>query len=160
MTRRTEWVVWGVSFVVAVSTIVGMRTGVRVQSMAPSSPTSPASVMMFDGEHFDSLTQHIVDHDPFRVDHHPAAVAFGEQAPSAAPAVVTPSPLRALALRGVVGGPPWQAVLAGVPNRNGNVVVREGDTLAGLRVVRTRRESVVLQGRDTVLTLTLTHTWQ
>jgi hypothetical protein len=116
--------------------------------------------MMFDGGHFDSLTQNIVDYDPFRVDHRPAAVAFGEPAPSVTPAAPAPSPLRTLALRGVVGGPPWQAVLAGVPNRNGNVVVREGDTLAGLRVVRTRRGSVVLQGRDTVLTLTLTQTWQ
>jgi hypothetical protein len=60
-----------------------------------------------------------------------------------------------LQLRGVIGGPPWDAVLEGVPGRQAGVVVRLGDHVGGLGIVALKRDTVVVEGFDTTWTLTI-----
>lgn len=68
----------------------------------------------------------------------------------------TPAPVRPiLLLRGIVGGPPWSAVVQGVPGREGAVVMRLADTLSGLRISAIRRDTVVVRSTDTTWTLSL-----
>jgi hypothetical protein len=62
-------------------------------------------------------------------------------------------------LRGIIGGPPWSAILEGIPGREGSVVLRRGDTIAALRVRAVRRDTVVVEGADTTWRLTVKRTW-
>jgi hypothetical protein len=66
---------------------------------------------------------------------------------------VAPKPR--LVLRGVLGGPPWEAVLEGIPGREGSVVVRTGEVIGGLTIRAIRNNAVFVQGMDTTWTLTM-----
>lgn len=91
--------------------------------------------------------------DLFRLERKPARVAFG--APPIPPQPTLPPPPRIRpTLGGIVGGPPWKAVLANIPGREGGVIVATGDTVAGLTVRAVRRDEVIVKGVDTTWTLT------
>lgn len=77
----------------------------------------------------------------------------GSTAPPLNPTAVPMRPT--ITLRGLLGGPPWIAVVQGLPGIPGPVVLRSGDTLAGFSIVRAGRDSVVLSGNGTSLTLSL-----
>jgi len=94
----------------------------------------------------------LVDTDPFRLNRTPPSVAFGAK-PVTDHRLSTP-PLR-LTLHGVVGGPPWRAVIDGIPGKPTNTVVAQGATIGSLVVVEVGADSVVIQTPDTVLTLFL-----
>jgi prophage tail gpP-like protein len=65
-----------------------------------------------------------------------------------------------LRLQGVIGRTNrWEAVIAGIPGRDGSVVVRAGDTLEGLRIRRIDRDTVVVGAVDTTWKLTVKGVW-
>jgi hypothetical protein len=153
---------WLVAALFAVLAIVGWRSGGGLTTEgnrsargttsgadAPSAST-PATELA-------SLASAVVARDPFRLERRPSSVAFGTQAMvPAAPA--EPSRRPRLLLSGVFG-PPWQAVLEGVPGREGSVVARVGDVFGDLRVRSIRGDTVVVQGADTTWKLTVRHVW-
>lgn len=103
------------------------------------------------------------DHDPFRLTREPSAVPYDANGEVVAAAQPMP-PKPPLALSGIVG-PPWVAVLEGVPGRTGSVLAKTGDTLARpplalLVVHRIWRDTVVVRGADTTWTLTVYHPWR
>lgn len=80
----------------------------------------------------------------------------------------TPPAVAALLPRGVVGppatagvtlqalaGPPWTAVVAGLPGRPGQAVLTVGDSAGEFRVTAIRRDTVILQSKDSTLRLVL-----
>jgi hypothetical protein len=94
----------------------------------------------------------IGDRDPFRLTREPSSVPYvaGHEGWVAPP----PAPRPIVTLSGIVG-PPWEAVLEGVPGRAGSLVAAAGDTVSraplGLLVVRrVGRDTVVLVGTDTI----------
>jgi hypothetical protein len=96
------------------------------------------------------LAAQIAEGDPFFLaDTSARERASGEGAPASTTVGGT------LMVIGVLGGPPWQAVLEGIPGQAGAVVVREGQSLGELRIVRIRRDSLLIAARDTVLRLQL-----
>lgn len=104
--------------------------------------------------------------NPFRLDRAPAPIGFaqpgmpGMMMPGARPPYVPPPPPRPqLSVTGIAG-PPWQAVLEGVPGQEGAaVVVRRGDVVGGLRIRDVTRTTVVVSAPDTTWRLTV-RTWQ
>ena len=104
-----------------------------------------------------SLASSIVARDPFRLERRPSTVAFGVL-PVAPTAPADPSRRPRLILSGIFG-PPWQAVLEGIPGREGSVVARVGDVFGELRIRSIRRDTVVVQGADTTWKLTVRHVW-
>lgn len=48
-----------------------------------------------------------------------------------------------------ISGPPWEALLEGIPGRQGAVVVRPGDRVEDLRIRSITSDLVVVQGQDT-----------
>lgn len=62
-----------------------------------------------------------------------------------------------LVLRGVLGGPPWDAIIDGVPGHAGSVVLRTGQRFGELEVRAFRHDTVFIRGMDTTWTLTLRH---
>jgi hypothetical protein len=58
-------------------------------------------------------------------------------------------------LVGFLGGSPPLAIIEGIPGVEGGRLVRQGDTLGGLRVASIARGRVRIVGPDTTWTLTM-----
>jgi hypothetical protein len=105
----------------------------------------------------------VIDSDPFRASRRPATVAYRPDLEGVPAPVVVKPPRPSLVLRGVVGGPSWQAVLEGIPGRTGGVVVRRGDVIGSphqlLKVQSIGPDTVIIQGADTTWRLTVTRAW-
>jgi hypothetical protein len=95
--------------------------------------------------------------NPFRLDRSPAPVmaTTSVELASAPPPPVRPP----LAVSGLVG-PPWAAVLEGVPGREEGAVVRGGEQLGELTVRSVSATTVVVVGPDTTWRLTMRRSWQ
>lgn len=104
----------------------------------------------------DAATQLDTD-DPFRTAHRPADIPYRGDA-SGAPAP-PPPPLPVLIVEGIVGGPPWRAVLEGIPGHQSPTVVEAGQVIAQLRIRRITRDSVVVSSADTTWRLAVRRAW-
>jgi hypothetical protein len=135
---------------------------VRRPVVAP--PAFPRPALLASARHIagDSLDELLVDagemtvaNDPFRLANAPPAVRFdpnnegGIGAELAAPAPARP----VMILKAIVGGPPWQAVVDGIPGQAVGTVVRAGITFDKLFARAVTRDSVVIQGPDTTWVL-------
>jgi hypothetical protein len=107
----------------------------------------------------DSLTvavDRVVTNDPFRLSNTPATVRFDarDDADGGLQASSPPSSRPILTLKGVTGGPPWQAMIDGIPGQPPGTIVRAGSRFDKLAVRLVTRDSVILQGFDTTWVLT------
>lgn len=99
-----------------------------------------------------AVTAGIVAQDPFRLSNRPSRVRLGDDAvPEAAP---PPRYRPLLVLKGIVG-PPWVAVIGGIPGVRGDQLLGAGDKRDSLTVREVNADRVVLVGPDTVWVLTL-----
>jgi hypothetical protein len=101
----------------------------------------------------DSTIAFVADNDPFRlsnegVDSTSAIVASGAANP-------TTGNTARLTVRGIIGGPPWAAIIDGVPGKPPGTVVHVGDVFAAVRIRSIRARAVVVTTKDSTLTLTL-----
>jgi hypothetical protein len=99
----------------------------------------------------------IVSNDPFRVANAPTTVRYdpgtdGVQSKTGAP--VTPQARPTFVLKAIVGGPPWQAIVDGIPGQPAGTVVRVGNVFDKLSIRAITRDSVVIKGPDTTWSLT------
>ena len=93
----------------------------------------------------------IVTNDPFRLSNSPPAVRYDPASDGTAAGTLT-GPLQArptLVLKAIVGGPPWQAVIDGIPGQPPGTVARAGSKFDRFTVRVVTRDSVVVQGADT-----------
>jgi hypothetical protein len=127
-----------------------------------------ADLAPIQGETLARATEHLAETDPFRLDRRPAVVAYQVSlAGGDAAQVVTRPPRPVLVLKGIIGGRTgagrsvaWLALLDGVPGHAATAVVRDGDTLGGLRVRHIGRDTVVVTAADTTWQLTVRRAWQ
>jgi hypothetical protein len=77
-----------------------------------------------------------------------------------APAEANQVPKPALALLGLVAGAEATAVIEGLPGVEGGRVVRVGDVVSGVRVVRIAADHVRLAGMDTTWVLKVREPWK
>lgn len=75
---------------------------------------------------------------------------IGTVVPNMAPRIMPTQ----IALQGVAG-PPWTAVLSGLPGRPAQAVVMVGDTIGNVRIRVIRRDTVVVQLGDSTVRLAL-----
>lgn len=156
---------WLATVAVAGAALIGWSYAAKDSDLEPRSfPSGAPDVYRTSGDTAKSRATYIAAHDPFRADHHPSTVAFRPELASdgtSSPPPPPPKPPKPrLALGGIVGGPPWSAILDSVPGRDGSVLVRKGDTLSGLRIRSVGRDTVIVQGADTVWKLTVRRPWQ
>jgi hypothetical protein len=100
----------------------------------------------------------LVENDMFRLANRPASVLFTLVPVPEAPnprAVTMAEPRPNLILRAIVGGPPWLAVLDGVPTQPKSLTVRAGDTFGKLVIKSVERDTVVVQMSDSTWKLTI-----
>ncbi|MGH7679626.1 MAG: hypothetical protein ACRENU_14240 [Gemmatimonadaceae bacterium] len=115
----------------------------------------PAAMMTLNKESLDDAALAATARNPFRLSRRKADVPFvprGQAAPPPPAPVVHPT----LTLKGIVGGPPWQAVVDGLPGQPVGTVVSAGNVFDKLVVRSVSRDSVVIQSPDTTWRLTLT----
>lgn len=104
----------------------------------------------------DSLAP-LVSRNPFRVSRGPADTPYDpiQPAPAEEP------PLRpAFTVSGILWGPAPLAFLDGLPGTDGARIVRPGDAIGVLRIVRIARLSVTVRGPDTTWTVPIRTPWQ
>jgi hypothetical protein len=162
-TRRLRDVMWASTIVALLFLPLAWRLGVSdSEYVTRPLPGGAREVRRVPADSVRAVAVRVAEHDPFRIDHTPAAVPYramqdgsAEQAP---PPPKPPKPR--LSLSGIVGGPPWTAILDSVPGRDGSVLVRKGDTLGGLKVRSVGRDTVIVQGADTVWKLIVKRPWQ
>lgn len=146
---------------------LGLALGVRlvaaplVQVTVPSRVGTPlTTAAAAPAGHPDSLVTALVARDPFRVTRGPSDVVYD---PVRLAQPLTPPPAKpALALVGIV----WDnardptALVEGLPGMDGPRPVRQGESIAGLRVKTIKRDRVVITGLDTTWTLTVREPWR
>jgi hypothetical protein len=104
----------------------------------------------------------VVANDPFRLSNTPSRVAFdagGSGGPgdsgSGTPLPPPSRPSRpTLVLKAIVGGPPWQAVIDGLPGQSAGAVATPGTVFQNLIIRSVSRDRVVVEGPDTSWVLT------
>lgn len=168
MSRRSiERILWLVALVAGAAAWSGSRAA-AVKTPRPRIPSleAPAEPHAYSQTALAQAERRVVDSDAFRLERRPASAAFQRQVsgmvPGAGMPFAPPPPPKfrpPLALTGIVG-PPWQALLEGLPNQQGAVVVRQGETYGDLRIRTVRPDLVVVQGPDTTWRLTLKPKWQ
>jgi hypothetical protein len=141
--------------------LVELRAGSPSAAAFEPATTLPMIAMVAPLPTSDSLESavgDIADRNLFRPER---ASAEERETPAArAPTTVAaPSARPQLVLRGVLGGPPWDAVVEGIPGREGAVVIQTGETTAGLTVRAIRRDTAYVRGFDTTWALPLTRSW-
>jgi hypothetical protein len=158
MTRRQEVLAWTVAALSSMAGAAGWRATLRETTVARTSAVGVASgIPQTDGQALASHAAKTVSGDPFRIERKPANVAFGVPPAASAPAPSAAQRPR-LVVSGIIG-PPWRAVLEGIPGREGSTVVIEGQAFGELRVRSIRRDTVVVAGRDTTWKLTVRRPW-
>jgi hypothetical protein len=97
-----------------------------------------------------------VTNDPFRLANTPAAVRFdpNDEMGAVGPIVTLAPRIRPnMTLKAVIGGPPWQAIVDGIPGQAQGTLVRPGSVFDKLVARAVTRDSVVIQGPDTTWVL-------
>jgi hypothetical protein len=161
VSTRLDAALWLVAGAGAVLAVVGWRVAPIASAPVPTIGSAPLRPAM-DLDTLSRAASRLAETDPFRLDRRPAALAYQITFDGAAPAPPRP-PRPALVLKGIVGaGRPasWVALLDGVPGHGETAVVREGDTLGGLRVRHVGRDTVVVTVTDTTWRLTVRQAWQ
>jgi hypothetical protein len=106
-----------------------------------------------DAASLDITARRAIARNPFRLSRLPATVPYS---PSGGAAPPSPPPLRpTFVLKGIIGGPPFQAIVDGIPGAAAGQVIRRGDVFDKLIVRSIDRGRVVIVGPDTNWTLTL-----
>lgn len=156
--RQLERLLWIGAITLAAS--AGWTWADDPQPAASWTPPQPYAGRPLAGR--DSVAEWLaagVGRDPFRLERRPASVRYGEQ-----PAPERLEPARAerpiLVLLGTMGGPPWLAVVEGLPHRAGGAIVRESERIGDLFIRSITRDSVVIEGMDTIWAMPVRRQWR
>lgn len=163
--RGVEVTLWVAAIVLA--TLAGLRGRALASALANSTTPSllwetlgsPSPVLVPRSDALVASSEALVARDPFRLERKPSDVPYSPAREGVPPPPSHP-PRPALAVTGIVGGPPWEALLEGIPGRQGSALVRRGDTLSGLRVRSITKDTVRITGLDTSWVLTVRRAWQ
>jgi hypothetical protein len=123
--------------------------------MRPLPALSRAGASTFGRATLSAAADTTVDNDPFRISNSPPSV---QAKTNGTPLRIAPAPQPSrpiLVLKAITGGPPWQAIVAGLPGQGGDAVVNSGAVFDALRIQSITRDSVVVRGGDTAWTLTM-----
>lgn len=163
MLRHAEIAAWLLTGLLIVMTGARLRAEPSPATDDPSWLHDPERRSRVDRARLDRAAQLVVDRDLFRLERRPSPIPYDPSSDGAVRATPQP-PKPRLVLIGLVGGPPWDALVEGFPMRSGSVLVRRGDVIGDsanrLTVVRLRRDTVVIVGMDTTWVLTLRRAWQ
>ena len=181
--RRWEQLLWAAALGMSLAGWVRWRSALPPTDHATRPAlTAPPPVREAAPARLGTASEVVARGNPFRLDRSPAPMgspAPGQLgmmmntgfAPYTPPGGMSPgggypgytppgmAQMGALRVTGI-SGPPWEALLEGVPGKQGAVVVRPGDRVEDLRIRSITQELVVVQGRDTTWRLQIKRTGQ
>lgn len=149
----------GTSAILIVAVVASSAaTALRALSALFAHETTPSSAVVasplsgrLQRDSVNDLLAGALRHSPFRLagTEVPPAVVVAPPTPAAgsAPSIV---------VKAIVGGPPWQAVIQGLPGTTEERVVRAGDRVSEISILTIASESVVLRWNDSTWTVRLT----
>lgn len=148
---------WGTTVLAVVVAVVACQ---RVRDVSAGDagmrvPVLPSGLTRADTLALEVQVETVIELDLFQPERAPVEDAPAGPSPSFLPSAQISASRPRLQLRGLVGGPPWDALIEGVPGRDGAVLVRTGESVGGLTVRAIRRDTVFIRGSDTTWTLTL-----
>jgi hypothetical protein len=143
---------WIAALCAAMVTIGQVLVGSKPSHLGDKPLPAMRAVLMYNPGQIMEAADSVALTDPFRLDRHPSQATLAP-ATTISPSAVS-EPLH-LALTGVSGGPPWHAIVSGIPGHDAGMVVNAGDTVGGIKVRAIRRDTVIVQTRDSTLTFTL-----
>ena len=159
-TRTVERFLWSAAAALLTAAVLGaVREGrVRIAGEGSGLPTAPPLVPpSAPPAHVLDVT---VEHDPFRLERHASPIAYKPELEGITPPPPPPRPPHpVLSLSGILGGPPWEALLEGVPGHDGSTLVHQGDVIGMLKIRSVSKDSVVVAGDDTTWRLGLKRAW-
>jgi len=159
MMQRREATVFAAAMLAALGAAVRVASnGEEPVERVPQSFAMRGGVPEADDDSLGEAAANAVANDPFRLVNRPTGVRYDAKTEggAGAPAPFVPPPVRPmLVLKAIVGGPPWQAVVDGIPGQQPGSIVRTGDTFDKLTVRNVGRDTVVIQAPDTIWKLTL-----
>jgi hypothetical protein len=157
--RALEPALWAITITaIAVTAVEVAHLAAHPRVPAPAIWASADMSWPMHRDSLDDAAARIVEHDPFRVERRPPDVAFGTQAGGTSASTAAPAKPQ-LTVSGIVGGPPWAALLNGVPGHEGTVLVHAGDALSGFTVLAVHAASLTISGMDTTWHLTVNDPW-
>ncbi len=138
---------------------MAMHRWLQVDAAPPTGRAIPAlarvAMPAFTRSALRAAAETTVANDPFRLSNSPPDV----DAATRTSGVRSPGPARAprptLVLKAITGGPPWQAIVAGLPGQSGDAVVAPGAAFGALTVQSITRDEVIVRAPDTTWTLSL-----
>ena len=162
--RHLELLLWALALSLALMAGIRVRPGGFRGNAVAAAATAPAPVGRVAAESLTAASTVIVERDLFRLDRRPSSVPYAPTAVDGPPSQVARPPRPTLVVTGIVGGPPWEALVDGIPGRPASVVVRRGDVFGDstgrLVVRRVGPDTVIIAGMDTTWTLTVRKAWQ
>jgi len=158
--RLLIWFAWIAATAVVVGSVAAWSSA--VPDVPIEAQHLPAAGERFapDTAGFATHAASLRDLNPFRIDRQPTNVRFDPWQPVEvqASAPEPPAPPRpALVLAGILGGPPWNALVEGVPDRASGALLRIGEQISGIRFDGLRGDTAMFSGFDTTWALTPRH---
>jgi hypothetical protein len=159
MMQRREAIVFVVAVLAALGAMlrIARASGEVGESQPPSYALRPSAPSV-DDDSLGEAAANTAANDPFRLANRPSTVRYDAKTEGGlgAPAQFVPPPVRpSLVLKAIVGGPPWSAVVDGIPGQQPGTIVLSGTTFEKLTVKSVGRDTVVIQAPDTAWKLTL-----
>lgn len=152
--RLLERALWSVTVVGALATLaVWLRPAVRDASGQALVLSTAAAPALLDGDSLMAAAESAIDNDLFQPQRARPQAEDAISMPAIAVAPRAPAPR--LTLRGVIGGPPWDVIIDGIPGRPAGTVMRDGETISGFSVRVAARDTVRVRGADTTWILVL-----
>jgi hypothetical protein len=155
--RWIERVLWGAAAAGVMAGIVALRRPVVVAPEATKATIAIPAAVRPDSDALEEALGVIFEANVFRPDR--KAVDITEVASPGVPQPPPKPPKPTLLLRGLLGGPPWDAIVEGVPGHEGAMVLRAGQTTDGLTLKAIRHDTVFIKGLDTTWKLILRRGW-
>lgn len=160
MTHLFERMLWlGAAVAIAAAAMEGASSARPRGASAMQPSTVVPEIRRVDEDSITRGAAFSIDNDPFRLSRRPSSVRYSSTPAAAPPSPVATAPRPTLVLRGIVGGPPWSAIVEGIPGREGTTLLRPGDSAGTLVVRSVGRDTVVIKGADTTWRLTVKRTW-
>jgi hypothetical protein len=146
---------WFAIAAITVGVSVRLRPAEDVQPSRLEIPQLRSAAASASRASIDSGVAELVGQDPFRLARTPsrARYALTDSASVMTTPIAPHDPRPSMTLKAIAGGPPWHALIDGLPGKSRATLVGSGAVIDKLVVRAIARDSVVVHGPDTTWVL-------
>jgi hypothetical protein len=152
---------WACALLLVMNAIDAWRPVQAPATRVPAHLSAPRPPHVPNRKQLAQRADQLRSRNPFRLDRTPTARRFGLLEPSpGAPVVQAPAPVvPVLTLAGILGGPPWSAIIEGIPGHETGITLRVGEAANGVRLEWVRRDTAKITAADKAWIVTFKKPW-